>query len=217
MGNNIWGLFGTKKNKSKMHPKLIFPLFLVLALSVTGLEVTRILPEIAQTGEEFTVTLLFDFNGSEEWVGCVFGERYPANWTVTYWSDAYLYEKVQNDSVSYWGVTINPSKEPFFSDFDFTYAIQVPMQVSNLTGEFKGVGTCLNIDGTENVTFNTTGDRLVTVVTTTTTTIICPKGDLDCDGVVDDFDLLAYVDLWVDGQVSDFDLLEAVDNWAMAP
>jgi len=42
----------------------------------------------------------------------------------------------------------------------------------------------------------------------------CPIGDLDCDGIVSDFELLAYIDLWVQGEVDDFNLLEAIDNWA---
>jgi len=45
------------------------------------------------------------------------------------------------------------------------------------------------------------------------TTPIC-KGDTDGDGVVSDFELLSYVDLWVQGEVSDLDLLEAIGNWA---
>jgi len=44
----------------------------------------------------------------------------------------------------------------------------------------------------------------------------CPlKGDFPpCDGIVSDFELLDYINLWVQGMVGDFDLLEAIDNWA---
>lgn len=40
------------------------------------------------------------------------------------------------------------------------------------------------------------------------------KGDKDCDGRVDDFELLDYISNWVMGNVTDFDLLEAINNWA---
>jgi len=63
------------------------------------------------------------------------------------------------------------------------------------------------------------GATTTTTLTTTTSTTIegeCPtKGDVSpCDGTVSDFELLAYIDLWVNGQVGDFDVLEAIDNWA---
>ena len=38
--------------------------------------------------------------------------------------------------------------------------------------------------------------------------------DTDSDNVIDDFELLDYIDLWADGQVEDFDLLDAIDLWA---
>lgn len=41
------------------------------------------------------------------------------------------------------------------------------------------------------------------------------KGDqYPCDGIVDDFELLTYIDQWAKGLVTDFDLLTAIDNWA---
>jgi len=48
------------------------------------------------------------------------------------------------------------------------------------------------------------------------TELVCfTKGDREpCDGIVTDFELLNYIDLWVQGEVSDFDLLTAIDNWA---
>lgn len=44
----------------------------------------------------------------------------------------------------------------------------------------------------------------------------CPvKGDSSsCDGKVDDFEILDYINKWAAGDVSDFDLLEAINNWA---
>lgn len=47
--------------------------------------------------------------------------------------------------------------------------------------------------------------------------IECPiKGDSQpCDGGVDDFELLHYIDLWVRNLVSDFDLLEAIETWTV--
>ena len=198
-----------------MHPKLILPLVLFLTLSVAGLEVTRTLPETVQEWEEFTVTLSFDFNRSETLQACVFGERYPANWTVISWSEIYYHEKVQNDSVIYWGTIIDFSKEAFLSDFEFTYTVQVPVRVSNnFTGEFAGVGVCFNIDNStrdfrQNITFNTTGDRLVKVLLR-----ITHPADTNRDGIISDFELLDYVDLWVEGRVDDFDVLAAIDFWA---
>ncbi|MCK4784943.1 MAG: hypothetical protein KAV87_14420 [Desulfobacteraceae bacterium] len=38
--------------------------------------------------------------------------------------------------------------------------------------------------------------------------------DKNDDYVVDDFELLDYIDLWADGQVGDFDLLDTIDLWA---
>lgn len=68
--------------------------------------------------------------------------------------------------------------------------------------------------GSENIVSSTP----TTTITTTTTTILeaCPKkGDkASCDGSVDDFELLDYINQWTAGYVKDFDLLEAVNNWA---
>jgi len=65
----------------------------------------------------------------------------------------------------------------------------------------------------------TTSSSLTTSIPTTgtiqtTSTLPELKGDLDGDGIVSDFELLSYIDLWVQGEVTDFDLLEAIDNWA---
>jgi len=38
--------------------------------------------------------------------------------------------------------------------------------------------------------------------------------DKDGDYVIDDFELLDYIDLWADGQVGDFELLDTIDLWA---
>lgn len=40
------------------------------------------------------------------------------------------------------------------------------------------------------------------------------KGDPNYDGIVSDFELLDYIDLWTGGEVTDYDLLEVIDNWA---
>ncbi len=59
----------------------------------------------------------------------------------------------------------------------------------------------------------------ITTTTSTTSTTIpgtCPKkGDkTPCNGSVDDFELLDYINKWANGEVGDFELLEAIDNWA---
>lgn len=69
---------------------------------------------------------------------------------------------------------------------------------------------------------NYTEPTTLTVSTTTTlsTTTTIPtecskKGDKSpCNGIVDDFELLAYIDKWAKGEVGDFHLLEAINNWA---
>lgn len=38
--------------------------------------------------------------------------------------------------------------------------------------------------------------------------------DRNGDGMVDDFELLDYIDLWIRGDVDDFALLDAIDSWA---
>lgn len=38
--------------------------------------------------------------------------------------------------------------------------------------------------------------------------------DRNGDGIVDDFELLDYIDLWVRGNIDDFALLDAIDSWA---
>lgn len=54
-----------------------------------------------------------------------------------------------------------------------------------------------------------------TTPTTTTLPSTCTiKGDKDCDGSVDDFELLDYINLWVNVLVGDFDLLDAIRTWA---
>jgi len=67
-------------------------------------------------------------------------------------------------------------------------------------------------------TSTTTTTSTSTTSTSSTTTSLpideCPKGDTPpCDGVVTDFELLDYIDLWVGSEVTDYDLLEAIDNW----
>ncbi|MBU4266462.1 MAG: hypothetical protein L6243_01810, partial [Candidatus Altiarchaeales archaeon] len=49
---------------------------------------------------------------------------------------------------------------------------------------------------------------------TTENEIYGPKGDLDGDGTVSDYELLDYIDLWGGGEVADYDLLEVIDNWS---
>ena len=68
-------------------------------------------------------------------------------------------------------------------------------------------------------TTSTTTTSTSTTSTSSTTTSLpideCPKGDTPpCDGLVDDYELLDYIDLWTGGEVTDYDLLEAIDNWA---
>ena len=43
---------------------------------------------------------------------------------------------------------------------------------------------------------------------------VCLSGDADLDGLVDDFELLSYIDSWVAGEVTDTDLLNSIDAWA---
>ena len=40
-----------------------------------------------------------------------------------------------------------------------------------------------------------------------------PKGDLNTDGFVTDFELLNYINQWNEGKVGDLDVLDAIDNW----
>jgi len=80
-------------------------------------------------------------------------------------------------------------------------------------------GTTTSTSSTTTSTSTTITSTTTTSSTSSTTTTIsgeCPlKGDhYPCDGTVSDFELLAYIDLWVQGEVGDFDLLEAIDNWA---
>ncbi len=46
------------------------------------------------------------------------------------------------------------------------------------------------------------------------TPLLEPIADSDCDGIVSDFELLHYIELWTQGKVGDFDLLNAIDKWA---
>lgn len=62
-----------------------------------------------------------------------------------------------------------------------------------------------------NITLMTTA---TTTTTTTTTTVPANPADTDGNGIVDDFELLNYIDLWAQGRVGDFDLLNAIDAWA---
>jgi len=81
------------------------------------------------------------------------------------------------------------------------------------TAEFLVGGDLVTLDLTVTISETTT----TTTSTSTTTTIAgCVTGEKppDCDGKVDDFELLAYINEWVAGLVSDFELLEAIDNWA---
>jgi len=48
----------------------------------------------------------------------------------------------------------------------------------------------------------------------TEVTISSIPGDTNGDGEVSDFELLAFVELWVTGEVGDFELLEAVGYWS---
>ena len=42
----------------------------------------------------------------------------------------------------------------------------------------------------------------------------CHAADANGDCVIDDFELLDYIDLWASGQVGDFELLDTIDLWA---
>ncbi len=83
-------------------------------------------------------------------------------------------------------------------------------------------GIAVNIvNGSVSVGVVTTTTTITTTTTSTTssTTTTIPlscslKGDKDCNGLVDDFELLDYINQWAKGIVGDFDLLEAINNWA---
>ena len=72
----------------------------------------------------------------------------------------------------------------------------------------------ISVVTTTTTTTSTTTTSTTTTSTTTTTTLPVCKGDANGDGVVDDFELLDYIDKWAKGLVPDFDLLEAIENWA---
>jgi len=67
---------------------------------------------------------------------------------------------------------------------------------------------------TSTTTTSTTTTTTSTSTTSTTTTIPGNPADTNSDGRVDDFELLAYIDLWAKGLVDDFDLLNAIAIWA---
>jgi len=75
-----------------------------------------------------------------------------------------------------------------------------------------------SVTNTTTTTTSTSTTSTTSTSTSSTTTIAgeCPcKGDTPpCDGIVDDFELLDYIDEWVDRVVGDFNLLQAIDNWA---
>ena len=45
-------------------------------------------------------------------------------------------------------------------------------------------------------------------------TDICSSADIDLNAIVDDLELLDYIDLWAEGDISDSELLNAIDAWA---
>jgi len=85
---------------------------------------------------------------------------------------------------------------------NMTYVAIIP---SNFTGtaEFTGEAQYKDLEN-NSITLTIGGNTSVHVGYV---------ADTNGDGVISDFELLAYIDLWVQGLVSDFELLDAIDQW----
>lgn len=170
------------------------PINLTIQPSVS---VTRILPPTAQPNSNLIVSLnLVILNESSKPSGVIIKEYVPKQWNLT---------------------SSNPNRDDFDSETgeirwllfgdtfytrNLTYTISVP---SNATGmvEFSGV-MLYTLEGNQ-VTRNITGSNTIQIGYT---------ADTDNDGMISDFELLNYINLWVQELVDDFSLLEAIDAWA---
>ncbi len=85
-----------------------------------------------------------------------------------------------------------------------------PYTLKNLTNDKIYYFSVRAEDGFENEDKNN-----VTIVSIPSASLGClTKGDKDCNSIVDDFELLDYIDKWAKNLAGDFDLLEALENWA---
>ncbi len=110
------------------------------------------------------------------------------------------------------GITINRNHEPksVAENGSRIENVTSPYILKNLTNGRSYYFSVRAVDGFGNEEKNN-----VTIVSIPSASLGClTKGDKDCDGRVDDFEILDYVDRWSKDFVSDFDLLEALENWA---
>jgi len=165
---------------------------------VYSVETTRALPSTAEANGTLTGVLKLVFpNESGKPNSVIIKEYIPLGWTLS-------------------------SSSPPAGDFDsqlgeirwllygdevysrnLTY---VTRAAENATGTAEFTGQLLYNDQANNsVTLTIGGDTGVQVGYV---------ADLDGDGEISDFELLAYIDLWVQKLVDDFGLLDAVDEWS---
>ncbi len=78
----------------------------------------------------------------------------------------------------------------------------------------KSFTTLTDSNGALNFSLTISGNNEIRVVVVNITTCSVKGDQSPCDGKVDDFEILDYIDHWSMGHVSDFDLLTAIDNWA---
>lgn len=134
----------------------------------------------------------------------------PANFTLTYQEMLGFVDKI----VEQWNVVPNTTTTTTTSTTT-TSTTTTTSPTSTITTSTTSTTTT-----TTSTTTTTTQMQQTTTTSSTTTTIVptecSKKGDKPpCNGIVDDFELLAYIDQWAKGLVGDFDLLEATNNWAM--
>ncbi|MBU4406128.1 MAG: IPT/TIG domain-containing protein, partial [Candidatus Altiarchaeota archaeon] len=198
------GLSGGHKNVLVTNPDsqydvLMGGFYVNYTTSIDQAAVIRDLPSTTTAGGSFTATLELVL-GDVPPNSVIINEFVPTGWTVTGSSPTYNSFNSATGEVKWilYGASLYA--------MNITYTVSVPANATG-TGTFTGELKYNNVDG-DPVTQTITGDTSIEI-----SAGCALKGDTDCDGLVSDFELLTYVDLWVQGTVTDFDLLEAIDNW----
>ena len=159
------------------------------------LTVDRSLPSSATKGGEISVSLDLDVNESVSSV--IIKEYIPLGWTMASSSPSYDSFTSDTGEIRWFLYGAN------YYDRTLTYTAQIP---SNDTGSKTFSGEFLYMYQSNEITDVIGGDTEVTISSI--------PGDTNGDGQVSDFELLAFVELWVTGEVGDFELLEAVGYWS---
>ena len=162
-----------------------------------AVEASRDLPSAVEAGENLTVSIeLSVMNESGKPDSIIIKEYIPDGWNFTSSNPAAEFDTGMGEiRWLLYGADIYSR--------NLTYVTGSPENATG-TAEFTGQLLYINADE-EQINVSIGGDSSIT---------LGHVADSDGNGVISDFELLAYIDLWVQKEVGDFDLLGAIHDWA---